>query len=587
MCAIRGTKHRRKGAEVALLVAVCAAVSSSTVYAGWECDDAGNWLHVAKDGSTDTGWFRDEDGGWYYLREDGRMLAGQWFRDCMSEWYYLNGDGRMLAGQWFLDRDGNWYYLGTDGAMLADCVTPDGYRVLANGSWDGKPVSAEGMTGASVKVAASGGGSSGGGSSGGGSSGGGSAGRGSFGSSSGESSSGGSSSGSGSSEWDHESAGTAVLEQWYEKARAAEAAITGERPEAIPDSRFLVSDRSGQDVRLVTIAGRIAGKVPEGETAEPIEQEVYLIGRNMVPDGVVLSVTYPDEISYSHQNLGSVSIGEEVYTISKFILVRKSDKIFVEQEKEEASDRLGYWEKGDVLEREIDGEAYRFRCIDQNYSDGLQITDGLALFLCDRVIPADFGSGYELMTNETGMYEYQFYPGPIVHFGDSNDYKYSDIRSWLKEAEGNFFDAQPVQTGVSYAYSGSTQEYLYEALNEKELQAEYLGNQRMTDRLFVLSVEEALDYKEWLWRFEGSEEENPESQIDQFCKGYWLRNPADGEAGEHQAMVYIVDLVNGSLHPEPIAPEAEQDGDRDEECAMTGTTGVRPAFAMKQKFVME
>ncbi|MBO5071320.1 MAG: hypothetical protein J6C37_13370, partial [Roseburia sp.] len=68
MCAIRGTKHRRKGAEVALLAAVCAAVSSSTVYAGWERDDAGNWLHVAKDGSTDTGWFRDEDGGWYYLR---------------------------------------------------------------------------------------------------------------------------------------------------------------------------------------------------------------------------------------------------------------------------------------------------------------------------------------------------------------------------------------------------------------------------------------------------------------------------------------------------------------------------------------
>lgn len=30
---------------------------------------------------------------------------------------------------------GEWYYLDTDGKMLSDTITPDGYRLGANGAW--------------------------------------------------------------------------------------------------------------------------------------------------------------------------------------------------------------------------------------------------------------------------------------------------------------------------------------------------------------------------------------------------------------------------------------------------------------------
>jgi len=43
-------------------------------------------------------------------------------------------DGDMNTG-WVLDNDGKWYYLGENGAMMTNGVTPDGYRVDADGKW--------------------------------------------------------------------------------------------------------------------------------------------------------------------------------------------------------------------------------------------------------------------------------------------------------------------------------------------------------------------------------------------------------------------------------------------------------------------
>ena len=52
-----------------------------------------------------------------------------------------------------------------------------------------------------------------------------------------------------------------------------------------------------------------------------------------------------------------------------------------------------------------------------------------------------------------------------------------------------------------------------------------IGYQRLTARLFSLSVEEALKYKDYLWKFGDTDADNPEDVTDNFCNGYWLRSP--------------------------------------------------------------
>ena len=56
-------------------------------------------------------------------------------------WYYLNPiSGEMLTG--WRQIDGKWYYFaevtgGPLGSMYQNAQTPDGYRVGADGAWDG------------------------------------------------------------------------------------------------------------------------------------------------------------------------------------------------------------------------------------------------------------------------------------------------------------------------------------------------------------------------------------------------------------------------------------------------------------------
>ena len=100
--------------------------------------------------------------GWWFRYENGSWPQGQWAYlpwQEKAEWYYFNEAGYMVDG-WFQDKDGSWYYLhpvsdGTRGHMytgwhliagkyyyfndsgrlLMNCVTPDGYRVDAQGVW--------------------------------------------------------------------------------------------------------------------------------------------------------------------------------------------------------------------------------------------------------------------------------------------------------------------------------------------------------------------------------------------------------------------------------------------------------------------
>lgn len=243
-----------------------------------------------------------------------------------------------------------------------------------------------------------------------------------------------------------------------------------------------------------------------------------------------------------------------------------------------------HWEIGDTVLAEIQGVSYRFRCIDQNYADQEENHRQGALFLCDTVIPADTGSKYEFEELSDGSHGYVFYPGRIVDFGDSNEYKYSRVRQWLTEAvdgDGLFSDALDIHTGVSRAYTGCTLEGMYGQLDESGLTPSAIGSQQMTDRLFVLSVEEAVKYRDWLWRFEGASEENPYTQIGAYCKGYWLRSPAGSGSGYDTGQVYVVDLVQGNLHPAAVCPQTGQEV-MEAELRKTGIYGVRPAFVLPQ-----
>ena len=57
---------------------------------------------------------------------------------------------------------------------------------------------------------------------------------------------------------------------------------------------------------------------------------------------------------------------------------------------------------------------------------------------------------------------------------------------------------------------------MYSQLQKSDLKGSHIGNQKLTGRLFILSVDEALKYSKWLWRFDGSEKENPQSRSECF-----------------------------------------------------------------------
>ena len=133
--------------------------------------------------------------------------------------------------------------------------------------------------------------------------------------------------------------------------------------------------------------------------------------------------------------------------------------------------------------------------------------------------------------------------------------------------------------GVSYAYMGSTGDREYADFDANSLTSYYIGNQQLKDPLFILSVDEAVKYKDSLWEFDGSEEGNPETQYTPFSKGYWLRNPMGNAQNHDTGYAYVVDLVNGSIHPASIKPLETTGND---ELDVTTTYGIRPAFITKQ-----
>lgn len=356
------------------------------------------------------------------------------------------------------------------------------------------------------------------------------------------------------------------LQECMELAKRQELLFSDSILGDLPDSRFLAENKSLCDMRLKSAAA----KTEPGET-----KTFYVIGKNYIPEGSVLAEVYGDNLEYSNIVEDKVTLKEDVYVLSRFQIHKK--KPAYEEEYVWSPGEKQHWNVGDVQQRNLDGVTYRFRCIDQNYGDETDGERQKALFLCDSVIPADTGSFYSYEKKSDGTYGYEFYPGPVVSFGDLDSYKHSRIRAWLKSVEKGFSDAAEIPTGVNYAYEGSTKAWSGKEPSQQELRPFYIGSQTMTDRLFILSVDEAVKYSSWLWRFNGSEKENPESQQSTFCKGYWLRNPS---VQKEEASVYIVDLAEKNIHSGKVKPDGDSG---DLELDVTGTTGVRPAFTINQR----
>ena len=130
-------------------------------------------------------------------------------------------------------------------------------------------------------------------------------------------------------------------------------------------------------------------------------------------------------------------------------------------------------------------------------------------------------------------------------------------------------DISFIYTGVNTAYQGKTGLGEYEQFAFDDLEKLEKPFQIMEDQMFILSMEEAVKYRDFLWKFNGSSQNNPQSQYSAYSKGYYLRTPQyEGEdVFQYGKGIYVVDLGNGSLHPVDVSDTS---------------MGIRPAFVIAQ-----
>ena len=81
------------------------------------------------------------DGNWWSFDTDGYLATGWIYDPVYGNWFYMDVNTGMKTG-WVLI-NGKWYYFnpfsdGTRGIMFANRMTPDGWFVREDGSWDEK-----------------------------------------------------------------------------------------------------------------------------------------------------------------------------------------------------------------------------------------------------------------------------------------------------------------------------------------------------------------------------------------------------------------------------------------------------------------
>ena len=388
------------------------------------------------------------------------------------------------------------------------------------------------------------------------------------------------------------------LEMWLSIAKEADIRLNDQEPS---DQQLITKNIEESNERLLNLVSMADGME---------RKEIYLIAKGHVPSAVIISQTF-----HNIKNLSMLVMDEFDIADEKFTIVRVGfEKTYAESTcshdyqltdkvnttctsnghetvrcqkcgKEETvilpatghldSDHDGicevcyspaseipeavHYNIGDIQARTIGNKVYLFRCVDEDYEDVMGNSQGTALFLCDSVIRSDVleKTGHAIDGAENKLF-----------FGSNNNYKYSDIREWLLNHAADDF-IHETYIGITRSYIGATWKGSYEQFNDNRLMAMKDMFQLMYDKVFILSVDEALKYRDVLWRFNGSETNNPGTQISAYSKGYYLRTPQDLGLNDflYGDRIYAVSLVDGNIQPVSVNDTS---------------FGIRPAMAIPQ-----
>lgn len=391
--------------------------------------------------------------------------------------------------------------------------------------------------------------------------------------------------------------GKEQLDAWIQTAKLADTEITGEMTK---DWQVITDNQEESRERLLNLVSMVT----DGD-----RHEIYLIARNHSPSAVVLGQKFPDVTGVSELVMDEFLYSGDRYCILRVGFQRtwEEESCIHDMETEESvaagctseghdkyrCRRCSYEEtvyfpaaghrdengdgicevcyvntdgggslgevryrEGDIQVRTIGGRQYRFRCIDEDYSDDKDNSGYAALFLCDTVIRSDAES-----KGQTGK---------KINFGSDNNYKTSNIRKWLRDkTEEPLGDISRTYIGVNTAYQGATGRGEYEQFAFDDLKGYEKTFQMLEDQMFILSIEEAVKYRDFLWKFNGSDGNNPESQYSPYSRGYYLRTPQyeGGESFQYGNSIYAVDLFDGSIHPVDVSDTS---------------MGIRPVYIVSQ-----
>ena len=285
--------------------------------------------------------------------------------------------------------------------------------------------------------------------------------------------------------------------------------------------------------------------------AETGRRYVYTVtGKDYEPESLVIAQMFPDTINISNVQVQEYQEEGHRYVTRQIGFERIAPGQDTDQKDVITGDPQGrHWFPGDVRTRNVGEYTYRFRCIDDDYQNSSDDST-YALFLCETVIRSDIDS-----TESTKQ---------IQTFGTNNNYRESELRSWLTaRAEVPEDPVASIYTGVSSAFIGASAPGTFEQLEENSFFCYTLPIQVMKDQLFVLSLEEAFRYKDALW--------DVEDNMSPYSRGYWLRTPsyrsdADGNFC-YGTWQYVVDLEQGCIRPAEVTD---------------GSIGIRPAFCLPQ-----
>jgi hypothetical protein len=361
------------------------------------------------------------------------------------------------------------------------------------------------------------------------------------------------------------------LNYWLDVSSEADQSITGERPSA---GQLISESQAKTDERLLNLVSMADG-------ADRIE--VYLIAKGYTPNAAIIGQKFPAVKNISELSVEQLTIADETYTILRVgfektydentcnhsykvidwvkpscmdngyetvqcLKCKKEETVILPamghtdtghdgicdvcyQPVQETPEAVHY-SVGDVQYRTIGNKPYSFRCIDEDYEDAINNSRKTALFLCDSVIRSDIMGTWKKL-----------------NFGDNNNYKYSKVREWLQNNASDSQFLHDAYIGITRSYIGSTGRGTYEQLKESSLMGYDRLYQTMEDKVFILSVEEALKYRDYLWKFNGSETNNPDSQISAYSKGYYLRTPQNGGLEDfwYGDGIYTVSLTDGNI----------------------------------------